>query len=171
MPAVPYVDPKLVTELKLKMTDLQCSRLHYGTKRLHGLGKISTSVQCIFNGMVAGNLHIKASVVENLYENCDAHSITGSKLTKLMSSPADKTLYTTKEEPMTPKRPKKKKKIDHSPSFNSDSPPSLIRNITSPMKNPAEELPSPGSQCVRAWAIKRAEIDSRKSTASTTLLV
>ena len=71
-PTVTFIDHKIVAELKLKMTDLQCSRLHYGSKKLRVLGKISTSVQCIYNGMVTGNLHIKASVVENLYENFNA---------------------------------------------------------------------------------------------------
>ena len=61
-PTVTFSDHTIVAELKLKMTDLQCSRLHYGSKKLRVLGKISTSVQCIYNGMVTGNLHLKASV-------------------------------------------------------------------------------------------------------------
>ena len=49
-PTVTFIDHKLVSELKLKITDFQCSRLHYGSKKLYVLGKISTSVQCIYNG-------------------------------------------------------------------------------------------------------------------------
>ena len=184
-PTVTFSDHTIVAELKLKMTDLQCSRLHYGSKKLRVLGKISTSVQCIYNGMVTGNLHLKASVVENLYENFDAHSIAGTKLTELLPFQVDQThtnttMDTTREEPTTPKRPKKKKKIDHSPSSDrsltpsqvkdAQSPPSLIRNIISPPKNKtipsSRDLLSPGSQCVRAWATKRAEIASRRSSPS-----
>ena len=65
-PTVTYIDHKLVAELKIRMTDLQCSRLHYGSKKLRILGKVSTSVQCITEGRMQGNLHLKALVVENL---------------------------------------------------------------------------------------------------------
>ena len=132
-----------------------------------------------------GNLLFKSSVGETLYENFDAHSIAGTKLTELLPFQVDQThtnttMDTTREEPTTPKRPKKKKKIDHSPSSDrslspspvkyAQSPPSLIRNITSPPKNKtipsSRDLLSPGSQCVRAWATKRAEIASRRSSPS-----
>ena len=33
-PTVTYIDHKLVAELKLRMTDLQCSGLNYGSKKL-----------------------------------------------------------------------------------------------------------------------------------------
>ena len=74
---VSLVDHRIVPELKLWMSDLQCSRFHYVSKKLRNLGKISTSVQCILNGMVQGNLHIKASIVENVCDNFDVPCIAG----------------------------------------------------------------------------------------------
>ena len=99
-PAVNLVDHKLVSELKLKMSDLQCRRFHFGGQKLRILGKISTSVQCIIDGKVLGNLHFKASVVENLYEYFDSHSVAGDKLSQVLSTPESK----------TPQKPIKKKK-------------------------------------------------------------
>ena len=86
-PEVNFIDHKLVSELKLKMTDLQCRKLHFGSQKLRVLGKVSTSVQCITNGLVAGNLHFKASVVENLYEHFDSHGIAGHKLSQVLWQP------------------------------------------------------------------------------------
>ena len=85
-PDVNFIDHKLVSELKLKMSDLQCRKIHFGGHRLRILGKVSTSVQCIKDGMVLGNLHFKASVVENMYEKFDSHSIAGNNLSHALSS-------------------------------------------------------------------------------------
>ena len=114
-PTVTYVDHKLVTELKLRISDLQCSRLHYGSKKLRILGKVSTSVQCINDGNVSGNLHMKALVVENLCEHFDVHSIAGIKLNQLLTNNPSLDLDTTDEsdEPTrSPPKKKKKKKKD-----------------------------------------------------------
>jgi len=112
-PTVTYVDHKLVAELKLRMTDLQCSRLHYGSKKLRILGKVSTSVQCVNNGRMEGNLHLKAFVVENLCENFDVHSIAGIKLNQLLtfhpSLDEDSSGEDYSEPTKTPSRNKKKK--------------------------------------------------------------
>ena len=99
-PAVNLVDHKLVSELKLKMFDLQCRRFHFGGQKLRILGKVSTSVQCIIDGKVLGNLHFKASIVENLYEYFDSHSVAGDKLSQVLSTP----------EPQTPQKTIKKRK-------------------------------------------------------------
>jgi len=112
-PAITLVDHKLVTELKLRMSDLQCSKFNYGGKKLRILGKISTSVQCIMGGTVSGNLHIKASVVENLNDHFEAHSIAGTKLSQLLAAPPNcvaSDIATNSPEPTTPTTKKKKKK-------------------------------------------------------------
>ena len=87
-PLASYIDHKLAAELKLRISDLQCSKLCFGSKKMRVLGKISTTVQCIRNGQVSGNLYIKASVVENLCENFDVHCIAGNKLSQLLTSPS-----------------------------------------------------------------------------------
>ena len=85
-PEVSLIDHKLVSELRLRMSDLQCSKFTFGSKKLRVLGKISTSVQCVVNGMISGNLHLKAKVVENLYDNFETHAIAGVKLVRLLCS-------------------------------------------------------------------------------------
>jgi len=128
-PSITLVDHKLVAELKIRMSDLQCSRFHYGGKKLRILGKISTSVQCITAGIVSGNMHLKASVVENLCDNFDVHSIAGQKMSKLLTRKQSQEFSET--EPTTPIRQKKKKLKTGSPSqssFTSQLSPNLQAN-------------------------------------------
>ena len=42
MPEVALIDHKLVSELRLRMSDLQCSKFNFGSKKLRILGKISS---------------------------------------------------------------------------------------------------------------------------------
>ena len=121
-PDINFIDYKLVSELKLKMSDLQCRKLHFGGHRLRILGKVSTSVQCIRDGMVSGNLHFKASVVENMYEKFDYHSIAGNKLSHALSS----SIAPVTLEPQTPPKPAKKRKRGKT------SPKTPTSNVTSP---------------------------------------
>ena len=86
-PAVTMVDYNLVRDLKLRMTDLQCAKLHYGGQKLRILGRISTSVQCISDGVQSGNLHFKANVVQDLYQCFDTHSIAGTKMSEKLIGP------------------------------------------------------------------------------------
>ena len=139
-PTVTLVDHKLVAELKIRMTDLQCTKLHFGGKKLRILGKISTSVQCIVDGMVSGNMHLKASVVQDLYESFDTHSIASTKLSQMMIAPSlqpssDSDMAAT--EPTNPKPSKRKKNKKKQASSSSSSPSSP----TSP-KTPTR-LPQP----------------------------
>ena len=142
-PEVNFIDHKLVSELKLKMSDLQCRKLHFGGHRLRILGKVSTSVQCIRDGMVLGNLHFKASVVENLYENFDSHSVCGNKLSHVLSCPTDPDTL----EPQTPPRPAKKKRRNkisfRTPTSNTTSPTSSSGSASS--------TPSLGSVSPPMW--------------------
>ena len=73
-PSVTYVDYKLIRDLNLQMSDMQCRKLVY---KLRILGKVSTSAQCIVNGVPLGNIQFKAHVVEDLKMVFDTHSIAG----------------------------------------------------------------------------------------------
>jgi hypothetical protein len=123
-PPVTFVDHKLVAELKLRMSDLQCSKLNYGSKKMRILGKISTSVQCISDGQVSGNMHLKAMVVENLCEHFDVHSIAGIKMNQLLTfhPSLDQDTSSESNEPTTPP-PKKKKKTTTPASYSSEQTP------------------------------------------------
>ena len=125
-PAFTMVDHSLIRELNLQMTNLQCSKMTYGGQKLRILGKISTSVQCIVDGKPAGNLHFKASVVQDVYKLFDTHSIAGIKLSqKLIGPPYQLSSDTTSStEPTkntnTQARPRKKRKKSI-PPFNSEA--------------------------------------------------
>ena len=83
-PAATLIDHKLVMELGLKMSDLQCKKISFGGRKLRLLGKISTAVQCIKDGKMFANIHLRASVVEDLKEVIDSHCIAGVKMSQLL---------------------------------------------------------------------------------------
>ena len=125
-PAFTMVDHNLIRELKLRMTDLQCLKLSYGGHKLRILGKVSTSVQCIQDGVPAGNTHFKAHVIQDLYQIFDTHSIAGVKLSdKLIGPPFTITPDKPTEPTLEPITRTKKKKRPKPPSLSKlKSPPS-----------------------------------------------
>ena len=84
-PSTSLIDFNLVSDLGLKMTDLQCSKFSFGGQRFRILGKISQTVQTITDGVVSGTVHLRASVVEGLRSVFDSHSIAGKKISELLS--------------------------------------------------------------------------------------
>merc|ERR550534_2806608 len=62
------------------MTDIQCRKFFYGGHKLRILGRISTAVQCVQNGRIGGNFHIKGLVVSDLNTLLDTHCVAGSKM-------------------------------------------------------------------------------------------
>ena len=79
-PPASLIDYELVRDLNLKMTDIQCKKFSFAGNKLCILGSISTSVQCVHNGRLLGNHHIRARVVSNLNRLFDTHVIAGDKL-------------------------------------------------------------------------------------------
>ena len=104
-PAATLVDYNLVRDLKLRISDLQCAKFSYGGQKLRILGKVSSSVQCILDGRPAGNIHFKATVIQDLFSTFDTHSIAGQKLSdKLIGPPYVLSSEDYSEtEPTTPK--------------------------------------------------------------------
>jgi hypothetical protein len=121
-PDVTLVDYNLVRDLRLTMTDLQCAKFHYGGHKLRILGKISTTVQCISDGSISGNLHFKATVIQDLYQTFDTHSIAGNKLSRLLLNPPSQLDDDHTEPTETPKRKKKKPKPNRATPSNSSTP-------------------------------------------------
>ena len=89
VPTLSLIDFNLVQDLGMKMFDIQCSKYTFAGSKLRILGKINQTVQCVKNGKLTGNLHIKANVVEDLKSTFDTHSIAGIKMAKLLSSEVD----------------------------------------------------------------------------------
>ena len=141
-PDVTLVDYSLIRDLKLTMTDLQCAKFNFAGQKLRKLGKISTSVQCISDGKTSGNLHFKATVVQDLYQHFDTHSIAGNKLSKLLLDPPVQHIDESSTEP-TPETPKKKKpKLQKTPSMNSTPKSQTSEQSSTPGFSPAQGTPS-----------------------------
>ena len=109
------IDWALVRELNLKMSDLQCTKFYFSGHKMRILGKISTTVQCIQDGRISGNFHIKAKVVEDLNKILDTHAVAGGKLKDQLREPqqVDPTQQTQSKN-------KTKKERKHSISSNKD---------------------------------------------------
>ena len=85
-PTSTLIDYKLVKDIGLKMTDLQCKKFYFAGQKMRILGKISTTVQCIQNGFVAGSFQIKAVVVLDLASHLDTDSVIGSKMSSQLEN-------------------------------------------------------------------------------------
>ena len=89
VPPVSLIDYNLVRDLGLEMHDLQCTKYTFGGMKLRILGRISQTLQTIQDGAISGTAHVRANVVENLYQVFDTHSVAGQQMiTSLMDSPA-----------------------------------------------------------------------------------
>lgn len=75
VPTLSLIDFYLVQDLGMKIKDIQCSKFTFAGSKLRILGKVSLTVQCVKDGKLQGNLHIKANVVEDLKKTFDTHSI------------------------------------------------------------------------------------------------
>ena len=108
-PAFTMIDHNLVRELRLRLTDLQCVKLTYGGQKLRILGRVNTTIQCVIDGVPAGNFQFKAHVVQDIYQLFDTHAIAGVKMSEKLSgmSFAGKPVELTTEP--TKKDAKKKK--------------------------------------------------------------
>ena len=55
-------------------------KFSYAGNKLHILGSVSISVQCVHNGRLIGNHHIRARVVSDFNKTFDTHCIGGDNL-------------------------------------------------------------------------------------------
>ena len=63
---------------------VRLKKISFAGRKLRLLGKISTTVQCIKDGKVYANTHLRASVVENLNPTIDSHCIAGVKMSQML---------------------------------------------------------------------------------------
>ena len=109
-PASSFIDHRLIMELGIKITDLQCKKINFGGKKLRLLGRISCTVQCVQNGSIYGDFHLKAAVIEDLNQNFDTHCIAGTATKAFLcgdtgSDPPSGATTPTRT-PRTPPRPR-----------------------------------------------------------------
>ena len=108
VPTTSLIDFTLVSELGLKMSDLQCSKFSYGGQKFRVLGKISQTVQTITNGMISGTVHMRASVVEGLRTVFDSHGIAGKKFSELLTRKVSHISPPASPKPSTPRSTRSK---------------------------------------------------------------
>ena len=102
VPTTSLIDFNLVSELGLKMSDLQCSKFSYGGHKFRILGRISQTVQTITDGVISGTVHMRASVVEGLRSVFDSHGIAGKKFSELLTRKVSHTTPPASPKPSTP---------------------------------------------------------------------
>ena len=83
------IDYKLIKELGLKMTDLQCQRFTLGGHKMRRMGHVKMNVQTVLDGFVGASFLYKAKVILDLNNCLDTFSVCGPYLTtKLMPGQA-----------------------------------------------------------------------------------
>ena len=162
-------DENLAILMNLPIKNITCSPHTISGVKTWNVGYISTTVQCVQDGISLGEMHLKAKVIRDLQTIIGSHALAGCSTDKRLSgsghqeipgTPKSKIKEThktaTSPYQSSPKTPNKKispKSSNPSSYFTSPTSPSLIRNITSPPTS--RDLLSPGSRCVRERAIKR----------------
>jgi len=143
-PASTLVDYNLVRQLGLKMTDIQCRKFSYGGHKLRILGRISTAVQCVQNGRIGGNFHIKGLVVSDLNTLLDTHCVAGSKMQeKLAHLSAQTTTDVDDEEEEDEEENYSSEDLDTSQEVSVSSAPISPRKMSAPSTTSAvKSLPS-----------------------------
>ena len=53
------------------------------------LGRVSTAVQCVKDGRINGNFHIKGLVISDLYQMLDTHCVAGARMQERLAHLAD----------------------------------------------------------------------------------
>ena len=162
-PTASLIDYELVRSLGLKMTDLQCRKFSYAGFKMRTLGKISTAVQCVIDGVSQGTFHVKANVILDLAKNLDTECVAGVKMATQLESKEGNCTYSGA---FTPPRTSHTTSPSSTPASNhSDcSTPTkiLLQKIEDGAKSPVE---SPSdlrrSEAARALVAARAKQSPR----------
>ena len=125
-PTASLIDYELVRSLGLKMTDLQCRKFSYAGFKMRTLGKISTAVQCVIDGVSQGTYHVKANVILDLAKNLDSECVAGAKMAAQLESKDGNCTYSGA---FTPPRTSPTKS-----STNSSPPASISSNCSTPTR-------------------------------------
>ena len=143
VPSSSLIDYKLVRDLGLRIDDLQCSKFTFGGQKMRILGKISQTVQTISNGIVSGTIQLRASVVENLSEIFDSHSIAGKKITEMLQKKKNPASSPPRGESPVKTSPSPPSEPPSSPDLGRSPPNSTPRSgVKSPQSPPPPGFPS-----------------------------
>ena len=96
------IDYDLIRKMGLTMTDIQCRKFYFGGQKIRILGRVSTAVQCVKDGRINGNFHVKGLVITGFYQMMETHCVAGArmqeKLAHLAASHEDDTDEESDEE-------------------------------------------------------------------------
>ena len=177
-PDTTLIDATLVKQFKMKITDYKCLRFNFLGQQMRNIGKVSTFVQCVKDGMPIGQFPFTATVVRGLTDCLDVDCIASTKLVSQLtgSSQDDKESPKRKKVKTSPKLKKKDNlegksedaaqsvpaavpgvapvnrpevsRVDQSPPLR--TPPKLQRpqQPTSPPGFPTPKFPRPNIGCV-----------------------
>ena len=88
-PTSSLLDYDLVKKLGLPLVDIQCRKFYFGGHRMRILGRVSTAVQCVKDGRINGNFHIKGLVISDLYQMMDTHCVAGARMQEKLAHLTD----------------------------------------------------------------------------------
>ena len=71
------IDEDFVHKVQLAQTNITCENYRYAGQNLRIVGKISTTVQAVANGVPVGNMQLKATVVRNLKSHFLTEALPG----------------------------------------------------------------------------------------------
>ena len=161
-PTSSYIDHLLVMELGLKMSEIQCKKVSFAGKKLRLLGKISCTVQCVIDGRIMGNFHLKASVIENLNQHFDTHCIAGVQTAALLRGDQVHSSPTSSGPPSPARGTPSRRRTSPAPSRSTSSPTSATRRPSSPPGFPPRPLFSTQQQVAPSMPINFAAITAEK---------
>ena len=109
-PDTTLIDATLVKQFKMKITDYKCLRFNFLGQQMRNIGKVSTFVQCVKDGMPIGQFPFTATVVRGLTDCLDVDCIASTKLVSQLTG-------SSQDDKESPKR----KKVKTSPKLKKDN--------------------------------------------------
>ena len=156
----------LVKSLGLKVTDLQCRKFSFAGNKLRILGRVSTAVQCLDEGKVSGNYHIKGFVVSDLNTLLDTHCVASGRMRQQMATKEMIVIPDDDEESCAavsksppPAAPVEPPPPTRTPARAPSTPPPARPSTRSPPRYPST---SPGTAKVVTVPVLRLEADGRQ---------
>ena len=74
------IDENFVHKVKLDQTNVTCENFRFAGQNLRIVGRISTTVQTVANGVPVGNMQLKATVVRDLKSLLGTEALPGAQL-------------------------------------------------------------------------------------------
>ena len=74
------IDYDFIKSVGLELTDVQCRPFRYDGHKMRILGQVSTTIQCVQDGMITKDFRFEALVASDLYGLLDSHCVIVDKM-------------------------------------------------------------------------------------------